>query len=71
VTSTDQTERTSEKPTSARRASALSKRATRWRLGGFGPASEEPYRRRVTDGIKLGIESSIIAYDSGLAGHTS
>jgi undecaprenyl-diphosphatase len=39
----------------------VAERATRWRLGGFGPASEEPYRRRVTDGIKLGIESVVLA----------
>jgi undecaprenyl-diphosphatase len=27
---------------------------SRWRTGTFGPASEEPYRRRITDWIRLG-----------------
>src|SRR3954468_23946151 len=48
-------------PTPVGRPSRMAERTAHWRLGGFGPASEEPYRRRVTDGIKLGIESVVLA----------
>src|SRR3954468_5646633 len=48
-------------PTPEGRSSRMAERTAHWRVGGFGPASEEPYRRRVTDGIKLGIESVVLA----------
>lgn len=39
----------------------MAARAARWRLGGFGPASEEPYRRRAIDWVRLVVDGVILA----------
>jgi len=44
-----------------RRPSRVAERTARWRLAGFGPASEEPYRRRVTDWFWLVLNGVVLA----------
>lgn len=43
-------------------AVARTSRLARWRSGTFGPASEQPYRRRTSDGLRLGIAVPVLAF---------
>ncbi|MBV8304837.1 MAG: hypothetical protein JOZ04_11545, partial [Acidimicrobiia bacterium] len=63
MTATDQTEARSGHPSPgpAHRSSRGAQRRARWRLSSFGPASEEPYRRRVTDWIWLVFDGTVLA----------
>jgi undecaprenyl-diphosphatase len=40
----------------------VSERVRAWRRNSFGPASEQPYRRRVSDWIRLGVALGLIAF---------
>src|SRR5205807_9194498 len=68
VTATDHAEGRSATPASARKRSPMGRRAARWRLGTFGPASEEPYRRRVIDRVRLAAAALLLA---GLVMHSN
>jgi glycosyltransferase 2 family protein len=50
------------------RRAAVSHRMAMWRFTTFGPASEEPYRRRVPDGVRLVLAAAVLA---ALAGHAA
>ena len=47
--------------TPAPRSARIAERTAQWRLTGFGPASEEPFRRRNIDWVRLVINSSVLA----------
>src|SRR6478736_8379927 len=42
-----------EAPTQSRVGRAVGTKVSHWRTGTFGPASEEPYRRRTSDWVRL------------------
>jgi uncharacterized membrane protein YbhN (UPF0104 family) len=71
VTSTDHIDRSPEPRTRARRTTEVGDRAARWRLGGFGPASEEPFRRRPIDWARLVINGGLLAGLTLHAAHPS
>jgi uncharacterized membrane protein YbhN (UPF0104 family)/tRNA A-37 threonylcarbamoyl transferase component Bud32 len=68
VTSTDHAAQRPATSTAARQRSRIGRRAARWRLGSFGPASEEPYRRRVIDRVRLAVAAVLLA---GLVVHSN
>ena len=68
VTSTDHAAQGPATSTAARQRSRIGRRASRWRLGSFGPASEEPYRRRVIDRVRLAVAAVLLA---GLVLHSN
>ena len=63
MATTEQEHRASEEAhsTAARPSGRVAQKAARWRLTGFGPASEEPYRRRVTDWFWLFFDGAVLA----------
>jgi len=68
VTSTDHAAQRSPASTRAHGRGRFGSRAARWRLGTFGPASEEPYRRRVIDRVRLVAAAVVLA---GLVLHSN
>src|SRR4051812_4350323 len=64
VASIDHTERTLDVPEPAPEAdrSRIGRRTSQWRLTTFGPASEEPYRRRVIDRVRIVIAGVLLAW---------
>ena len=54
----------SSRPT--RPSARVAQKTAGWRLTGFGPASEEPYRRRVTDWFWLLFDGAVLVLGAGL-----
>ena len=50
-----------EAPTQSRVGRAVETKVSHWRTGTFGPASEEPYRRRTIDWIRL-VTAAVLLY---------
>ena len=50
-----------EAPTQSRVGRAVGTKVSHWRTGTFGPASEEPYRRRTSDWIRL-VTAAVLLY---------